>query len=106
DDDAPNSDHGNSKTGTVVAVVCSPGPMTNGPLVNISTRLRVETDENILIGGFVVTGTAAKKMLIRASGPSLPLSDRLADPILELHDSSGQTIAMNDNWVDAPNMQA
>ena len=105
-DDAPNSGEDDSMTGTVVAVVCSPGPMTNGPLANISTRLRVETDDNILIGGFVITGTAEKKVLVRAIGPSLPLSDRLADPILELHDFSGQTIAMNDNWVNAPNMQA
>ena len=105
DDDAPSSEE-DSRTGTVVAVVCPSGPITSGPLTNISTRLRVETGDNMLIGGFVITGTDAKKVLLRASGPSLPLADRLADPILELHDSSGQTIATNDNWVDAPNMQA
>ena len=76
------------------------------PLSNISTRLRVETAENALIGGFIITGTREKKVLVRAIGPSLSLSDRLADPVLELHDSSGQIIATNDNWVDAPNRQA
>src|SRR4029079_6941442 len=69
------------------------------------TRLRVETADNVLIGGFIVTGNDAKRMLLRVNGPSLPLADRLADPILELHDSSGQTIAINDNWMDAPNRQ-
>jgi hypothetical protein len=95
----PNPGH--AGTGTVVAVTC-----VSVPLANISTRLRVETADNMLIGGFIITGTDAKKVLLRANGPSLPLSDRLADPILELHDSSGQTIATNDNWVDAPNRQA
>ena len=78
----------------------------SAPLSNISTRVRVETADNVLIGGFIVTGTEAKKVLLRADGPSLPLPDRLADPILELHDASGQTIATNDNWVDSPNRQA
>jgi hypothetical protein len=95
----PNPGH--AGTGTVVSVVC-----ISAPLSNISTRLRVETADNMLIGGFIITGTAAKKVLVRAIGPSLSLTDRLADPILELHDSSGQTIATNDNWMDAPNMQA
>ena len=103
---APNSDDDDSMTGTVVAVVCSSAPMANGPLTNISTRLRVETGDNILIGGFIIAGTEAKRVLLRADGPSLPFPDRLADPILELHDSSGQMIATNDNWVDAPNVQA
>jgi hypothetical protein len=44
-------------------------------------------------------------VLVRAIGPSLSVSDKLADPTLELHDSSGQTIASNDNWVNAPNVQ-
>lgn len=95
----PNPGH--PGTGTVVAVVCSATPLSN-----ISTRLRVENADNMLVGGFIVTGTQEKKVLVRAIGPSLPMSDRLADPILDLHDSSGQTIATNDNWVDAPNVQA
>ena len=56
-------------------------------------------------GGFIITGNDPKKVLLRANGPSLPVSDRLADPILELRDSSGQTIAINDNWMEAPNSQ-
>jgi hypothetical protein len=75
-------------------------------LANASTRLRVQTGDNLAIGGFIITGTDPKKVLLRAVGPSLSLADQLADPILELRDSSGQTVAANDNWVDSPNKQA
>jgi CSLREA domain-containing protein len=74
-------------------------------LANISTRLRVETGDNALIGGFIVTGSTPKKVIVRAIGPSLPFADKLADPILELHDASG-IIETNDNWGDSPNKQA
>ena len=75
-------------------------------LANISTRLRVETGDNVLIGGFIVTGTDPKKVIIRAIGPSLALADHLKDPILELHDSTGATLASNDNWQDSASKQA
>src|SRR5207237_5753388 len=75
-------------------------------LANISTRLRVETGDNALIGGFIVTGNQNKKIIVRAIGPSLPFADKLADPILELHDGSGALLEMNDNWMDSPNKQA
>ena len=73
----------------------TPRPATLG---NISTRLRVETGDNVLIGGFIVSGTQPKKVIVRAIGPSLPLVGVLADPILELRDSSGALIRTNDNW--------
>jgi uncharacterized delta-60 repeat protein len=75
-------------------------------LANISTRLRVEIGDNALIGGIIVTGNQNKKIIVRALGPSLPLADKLADPILELHDSSGALLESNDNWMDSPNKQA
>jgi hypothetical protein len=75
-------------------------------LANISTRLRVETGDNILIAGFIVTGTQPKKIMIRGIGPSLPFPDKLADPTLELHDSTGALLEGNDNWGDSPNKQA
>ncbi len=65
---------------------------------NLSTRLRVGTDDNVLIGGFIVTGTQEKKVLLRAIGPSLAVAEALADPVLELHDASGALMASNDNW--------
>jgi CSLREA domain-containing protein len=75
-------------------------------LANISTRLRVETGDNVLIGGFIITGTQDKKVIIRAIGPSLPFADRLLNPTLELRDSSGALLESNDNWVSSPNKQA
>jgi CSLREA domain-containing protein len=66
-------------------------------LANISTRLSVGTGDNVLIGGFIVTGTDAKTVLIRAIGPSLPLAGFLTNPALELYDSGG-LIVSNDNW--------
>jgi hypothetical protein len=75
-------------------------------LGNISTRLNVGTGDNVLIGGFIVVGSQAKKVIVRGIGPSLPVTGVLADPFLELHDSTGATIASNDNWVDSPDKQA
>ena len=74
-------------------------------LGNISTRVNVGTDENVSIGGFIVTGTQPKEVVVRALGPSLPLDGTLADPTLELHDAGGITLATNDNWQDNPNEQ-
>jgi hypothetical protein len=74
------------------------GGMVPVSLANISTRLRVETGNNVLIGGFIITGAQPKKVLVRAIGPSLPFSGVLTDPLLELRDSSGSLLAINDNW--------
>jgi hypothetical protein len=70
-----------------------------GQLLNISTRLRVQTGDNVLIGGFIITGSDPKKVIIRGIGPSLSgfVQDFLADPTLELHAGSA-TLATNDNW--------
>jgi hypothetical protein len=57
----------------------------------------VETGDNALIGGFIVSGTQSKRVILRAIGPSLPVSDKLADPTLELRGASG-LIRSNDNW--------
>ena len=76
-------------------------------LANISTRAFVQTGDNVMIGGFIVTGTGAKKVIIRAIGPSLSnfgITNPLQNPTLELHDGSG-VIATNDNWGDATNHQ-
>lgn len=72
---------------------------------NISTRLRVETGDNTLIGGFIVSGTQNKRVIVRAIGPSLSLADKLANPSLELYQGNNR-IALNDNWVDSADKQA
>ena len=78
--------------------------------LNISTRMQVGTGDNALIGGFIVTGSAPKKVIIRAIGPSLaangtPLPGRLDDPTLELRDSAGGLILSNDNWMESAQAQ-
>jgi uncharacterized protein (DUF1800 family) len=66
--------------------------------VNISTRMKVETGDNVLIGGFIVTGSGQKRVVVRALGPSLPVAGALSNPVLEVYDATGTVIASNDNW--------
>jgi hypothetical protein len=57
-----------------------------------------------MIGGFIITGNAPKKVAVRAVGPSLAqagVTGSLSDPVLELRSSSGSIIARNDNWKES-----
>jgi PKD repeat protein len=100
-----------SPTATATA---SPSPTpTASPaqLLNISARMRVQTDDNVLIAGIIITGNNAKKVLFRALGPSVqannvPVPGRLPDPTLELHDGNGALVTSNDNWKDSPQRSA
>lgn len=70
---------------------------------NVSTRLPVGAGDDALIEGFIVQGPdgSAKKIMVRALGPSLlpfGIADALANPVLEIHDSSGATLATNNDW--------
>jgi hypothetical protein len=65
--------------------------------------MRVQTGENVGIGGFIISGTAPKHVLLRAIGPSITgLPGVLADPVLELHGSGTFATITNDNWMDDP----
>jgi N-acetylneuraminic acid mutarotase len=80
---------------------CAQPPAVPARLGNISTRAFVQTGDNVVIGGFIVQGTEPKRVIIRAIGPELTqygVANVLVDPTLELHDSSGDLIASNDNW--------
>jgi hypothetical protein len=71
-------------------------------LQNISTRLEVQTGENVSVVGFIITGNAPKKVIVRGIGPSLTgISPVLADPVIELHGPDGSLITSNDNWKDS-----
>jgi hypothetical protein len=75
--------------------------------LNISTRLRVDVGDKVMIGGFIIRGNAAKPVVLRGLGPSLtnfgiPEANVLQDPVLELHGSNNSVITSNDNWVDSP----
>jgi hypothetical protein len=71
-------------------------------LGNISTRSFVQTGADVMIGGFIIEGNGPKTVIVRAIGPELTqhgVPDPLADPTLELHNSTGALIASNDNWM-------
>jgi hypothetical protein len=81
-------------------------PTGPGTLANISTRAVVGTSANVVIGGFIITGTQTKEVIVRGIGPSLPLPGKLLDPSLELRDSTGALIASNNNWGQSANSAA
>ena len=81
----------------------TPPPGNAAQPLNVSTRLRVQSGENAMIGGFIVTGNAAKRVIVRAIGPSLSesgVSGVLTDPTIELNGADG-AIGNNDNWRDS-----
>ncbi|HEV2840292.1 MAG TPA: delta-60 repeat domain-containing protein [Chthoniobacterales bacterium] len=84
------------------------GPTQEAQPLNLSTRMRVQTGDNVGIAGFIITGTAPKHVLLRAIGPSLTQSgvpDALADPVLELHGPDPFVTITNNNWRDDPDQE-
>jgi hypothetical protein len=74
-----------------------------GKQLNLSSRLLVESGDNVGIGGFIINGVAPKTVVLRAIGPSLTalgVLGALQNPTLELYDHTGVMIAFNDNWKD------
>src|SRR5207302_9954389 len=72
-----------------------------GKGLGLCTRVRVEDGQHVGIAGFVINGSASKKVIVRALGPTLArfgLSGVLQDPVLDLYDSSNNLIGYNDNW--------
>ena len=91
--------------GTATPTPTPGGTPTPGLVANVSTRLPVGTDDNVLIEGFIVQGPAGstKKIIVRAIGPSLApfgITDALANPTLEIHDANNANaiVATNDDW--------
>jgi hypothetical protein len=71
--------------------------------------MRVQTGDNVGVGGFIITGTTPKQVLLRAIGPSLTSSgvpNPLADPVLELHGPGAFITMVDDNWRDDPAQEA
>ena len=82
---------------------------TGGRAGNISTRGQVLAGDNVLIGGFIIGGTEAKPVIVRAIGPSLGAAgvpNALSDPTLELRDGNGNLTQSNDDWQDGPDASA
>jgi hypothetical protein len=81
-----------------------------GDLGNLSTRGLVGRGEDVLIGGIIVTGNTPKRVVLRAIGGPLningtPGAGVLQDPVLDLHDSSGNTLQANDDWRYGPELE-
>ena len=79
-------------------------------LSNIATRAFVETGDNVMIGGVIISGSGPKKMLLRVLGPTLGqppfnIPNAMANPTIDLFNGN-IPVASNDNWGDAANHQA
>jgi hypothetical protein len=93
----------NNITGVALVEVYDLSPETNSIVENLSTRSFVQTGDNVMIGGFIVQGTAATRVIVRAIGPELSappfnIPNALANPKLELYDSTEALIGSNDDW--------
>ena len=93
------------KVGTIGPTPPEPGVTVLGisaapptQLVNLSTRSRVGTGEDVMIAGFIAQGRAPMRLIIRGIGPSLSVGTPLADPVLKVFNQDGLEIASNDNW--------
>jgi hypothetical protein len=92
---------GNADTRAIGAATDTAAPTSLSELTNISTRAFVETEDKVVIGGFIVQGSGAKRVIIRALGPELiqyGIMEALRNPTLELYDGAGTLIASNDDW--------
>jgi hypothetical protein len=72
--------------------------------------MRTDTGNNVAIGGFTITGSVPKHVIIRALGPSLTrfgftAAEVLADPTLEVHGPSSFGTISNNNWRDSQEAQ-
>jgi hypothetical protein len=100
-----------NETVTVNAVPTpTPSPTATPLALNISTRMNVGTGNNVGIGGFIVSGTAPKHVIIRGIGPSLTkfgfaATDVLADPVIEVHGPGAFGTMTNNNWRDSQEAQ-
>ncbi|MEO8045054.1 MAG: CRTAC1 family protein [Spartobacteria bacterium] len=97
----------NATTGIGLVEVYDLDAVVTSQLANVSTRGFVGTGDNVMIGGVIIgpKGAANATAVVRAIGPSLGaagVTDSLADPVLELHDGNGVTIASNNDWQDDP----
>ena len=93
----------NNTTGVGLVEVYDLDPAATSKLANISTRGQVQTGNDVMIGGIIVTGTSPQRVIVRACGPSLGdagVTGALQDPTLELRNSNGALLASNDNWRD------
>jgi hypothetical protein len=96
-----------SPTATATATA-TPTAAPASQAVNLSTRLNVLTGDQIGIGGFIITGSGPKHVIVRAIGPDLKrfgIPNPLPDPVLELHGPGAFATITNNNWRDTQETQ-
>src|SRR5439155_21733745 len=70
------------------------------------TRLD-STGSDVMVAGFIIgNGKAMDSVILRASGPSLPITNKLADPSMDLRHRNGNLIRADNNWMDDPAQKA
>ena len=91
-----------STPGPTLTPTATPTPPPPAQAINLSTRMFVQTGDNVGIAGFIITGSAPKHLLLRVLGPSIGhgFRDVVDDPVLELHGPGGFATITNDNWRD------
>ena len=98
-----NGNQSNNSAGGSGAAYVFAGLPATAAMQNISTRAQVLTDGNVLIGGFIISGTGTKSILVRGLGETLGdlgVTGFLIDPTLDLRNGNQVQIAANDNWKD------
>jgi hypothetical protein len=95
---------GGSPTPTVApSPTPTASPLATSRVIELSTRLRVLTGDNVGIAGFIITGSAPKHVIIRGIGPTLTrynIANVLEDPVLELHGPGDFLTMINNDWRD------
>jgi uncharacterized delta-60 repeat protein len=92
--------------GVALAEIYDAGNGAGARLVNVSSRGAAGIGGNALISGFVLEGGLSSRLLLRGVGPGLTqfgATHTVADPVITLFDSTGQTLGSNDNWVSSVN---
>ncbi len=90
--------------GLALVEIYDPAPARSSRIVNVSARAAVAAGDGVLIGGFGLTGTGSRRLLIRALGPQLErygVTSALADPVLEIFGAGDLKIAESDDWSEA-----
>ncbi len=91
----------NNTSGVALVEVYDLSTPPTSSLVNVSSRGFVGTGNDVLIGGLIVRGVAPEAVLFRAIGPELAnfgIVSPLANPMLDIRNANGTSVAFNDNW--------
>ena len=86
----------------------SGGVAPAGRALNVSTRVKVGSGDNVSIGGFIVSGSEPKRVILRGVGPSLAAQNvpgPLTDPVIELFDAASTSLGKNDNWRESQQVE-